>query len=221
MEPFKPLHQSITEPDEAELVDRVFAHTGYRSTLLNLQNMPTAPGWLTREPLLEMPGQPKGDVDVLLVEPGRVDEATAIEVKRFKVVIEEGGFGVVNKLGEFRKGVQQANALAAIGFAQVYLLILIVVDSRPAHAGTISYRGSTAQAKSVVRQAVSIQHLDPRVGLLLYEVAQPMDHRPLTVGSGGFHLERLATIVPQTSVVSDWIRTRVSRLTFPRTIALS
>jgi hypothetical protein len=44
---------------------------------------------------------------------------------------------------EYDKAVSQANRLAEMGFAQVYLFVIVVVDSRENNQGRYTYEGST------------------------------------------------------------------------------
>jgi hypothetical protein len=69
------------------------------------------------------------DVDLLLVEPNAPEAAVAIEIKRIRVHARTFAGGIPNKLQEYEKAVQQANRLARVGFAQVYLYVFVVVDS--------------------------------------------------------------------------------------------
>jgi hypothetical protein len=100
----------------------------------------------------------------------------------------------VNKLSEISKGIGQANKLARIGFGQVYLWVLVHVDSRKQNRGQVSYTDLGTRLRGQIGSELSTYGLLDRVGLLSYEFVQPMDYAPLGVGSAGTHLERLAEV---------------------------
>jgi hypothetical protein len=84
------------------------------------------------------------------VVPGDQPElSTAIQVKRFEAIVrmdEEGFDEVKGSCPErFRKlmakGIRQANATKRVGFAQVYLWIFVVIDTRKRNSGWYTYDG--------------------------------------------------------------------------------
>jgi hypothetical protein len=200
------IHPSLVEIDEAELVERVLSNPLRRDFLLNIKGIEAHSIALTCVPMTGLPGSPEGDVDILLVPPGRPDRATAIEVKRIKVGASALRSRRPNRLREFTtKAVRQANRLARIGFSQTYLWPLVVVDSREQNAGRNTYDGMPASMHSAVMDALTVNGLDPRVGLIHYNFVQPMDYSPLTVGAGGTHLVKLAEEVAQSADVTTWV----------------
>jgi hypothetical protein len=192
-------------------VRRLLAHPFNRADLLGIRGIPSDALTLTTVPLIGLPGSPQGDVDILAWAPPRTDEAVAFEVKRFKVVVEQDSWARLNKLHEFQQGVRQANLLARIGFCQVYLWVLVVVDSRAQNVGTISYAGMNSDTNREVGAAVDTRGLDSRIGVVVHELVQPMDNPPLTVGSGGIHLIHAATPVPQPPEVTAWVSQKAER----------
>ena len=198
-------HGSLTSMPEAELVQRLLAHPFNRADLLGIRGIPSDALTLTRVPLAALPGSPKGDVDVLAWAPGRPEEAVVFEVKRFKVVVEGGSWDRPNKLHEFQKGVRQANLLAQVGFCQVYLWVLVVVDTRKQNVGTVSYAGMSPELRSEVAGAITTGGLDPSIGVVQHELVQPMDNPPLTVGTGDLHLVQLAESTIQPEEVTAWV----------------
>ena len=94
--------------------------------------------------------------------------------------------------------------LAQVGFSQVYLFVLVVVDSRDQNTG-ISYDGATSELQGIIRKTISTKDLVQRVGLMYYELVQPMDHPPLSVGTYGGHLERIAETAEQPHPFTQWV----------------
>ena len=130
----------------------------------------------------------------------------AIEVKRIK--FGEAAFrpgGAPNKLHEYEKGVAQANGLHSLGFHQVYLYVLVVVDSRENNQGRLSYDGLSSEQMSIVETTVSLDHLHADVGMVVSTFVQPMDQPPLTIGAFGGSLKRAATPRAQPRRLTDWL----------------
>lgn len=199
-------HRSIADMSEDEVVERLLSDPLWPYEMFQLHGVPHGSSWRTRVSLSTAPGQFRGDVDVLLCRPDRPAEAVAYEVKRIKFglsALRPGG--KPNKLHEFKKAVEQANRLAQVGFSQVYLHIIVVVDSREQNDGRVTFRGLSSQLKSLVNSVISLHGLDKRVGLCDLEFTQPMDHPPFSVGTHGLHLRRLATATAQPPELTDWV----------------
>lgn len=203
--PNPPLHASLADIPEKELVCRLVESPRFRENLLGIAGLPAAPLILQAEDLSDAPGAVEGDADLLFVEPKAPEAAVAVEAKRIKVHGRAFETARPNKLHEYAKAVEQANQLARIGFAQVYLYVFVVVDSREHNAGRYTFDGLTPELRAVVAAVVSLKDLDPRVGLAMYDLNQPMDHPPLTTGDGGIQLERLATPAAQPPELTRWL----------------
>lgn len=200
-----PLHASIAEIPEGELVHQLLGDRHWRASLFGIRGMPNNPRLLQRLPLEDAPAGFVGDADIVLCEPEHPSVATAIEVKRIKVGAAAFKTGRPNKLQEYEKAVEQANRLAQVGFAQVYLYIIVVVDSRANNDGWYTYDGLTADLRAKIEPTISLAHLDSRIGLVRHDFVQPMDHPPLELGTYGGQLIRLAREVPQSAGVTAWI----------------
>jgi hypothetical protein len=198
-------NDSIADIKESELVQRLIDDPHWRSDILGLQGMPDRPQILRGALLSGAPGSFEGDADLILFESGKPEIATAIEVKRIKIQASTFESGKPNKLREYPKAVEQANRLVAVGFAQVYLYIFVVVDSRTNNNGECTYDGLTPDLSAKVQACISLENLEPQIGLVVHEFVQPMDHPPLTTGTYGGHLHRLATCVPQAPGIAAWI----------------
>src|SRR6266849_3303900 len=73
-----------------------------------------------------------------------------------------------------------------VGFSQVYLYVIVVVDSRELNIGKgHSYDGLSNDHRGLVRNALSLAGLDARVGFLQAELAQTADDPPLWPSSFG------------------------------------
>jgi hypothetical protein len=200
------LHRSVADIPEPELVAQLVEDKHWwLSNVLEIRDIPRNSLACKSVPLAGLPGEPEGDVDILLWVPGRVDEAIAIQVKRIKVGIKAVRTCRPNKLHEFEVGVRQANLLARLGFSQVYLWVFVVVDTREQNAGQITYAGLGPELYGKISGHISSKDLDPRIGLIHYELIQPMDNVPLKVGVTTGHLRQLAKSVAQPAELTLWV----------------
>jgi hypothetical protein len=199
-------HRSLADMREDELVARLLSDPLWPYEMFELHGVPRGGRFRQKVPLNTAPGGFKGDVDVLLCSPDRPDEAVAYEVKRIKFGVSAlRPAGKPNKLHEFQKAIQQANLLANVGFSQVYLYLIVVIDAREQNAGKVTYAGLSAKPKSLVASVISVQGLHPRNGFCELEFTQPMDYPPLTIGTHGLHVHRLATPALQSTELTKWI----------------
>jgi hypothetical protein len=203
--PNPPLHASLADIPEKDLVRRLVENPLSRADLLGVRGMPTDPLMFQALDLRDTPGSVQTDVDLLFLKTNAPEAAVAIEVKRIKVHAPTFASGIPNKLQEYEKAVGQVNLLASVGFAQVYLYVFVVVDSRHHNAGRVTYAGLTPQLEARIDAVISLLNLDARIGLVVHELVQPMDHPPLTVGAGGMELRRLATPAHQPAELTQWL----------------
>jgi hypothetical protein len=192
-------------------VARLLSDPTWPSDFFELAGMPR--GMSNRQCVLldTAPGNYRGDIDVLLCDPDQPEHAVAYQIKRIKFGIDQIRVGRPNKLSEFRKLAQQANLLIEMGFWQVYAYVVIVVDAREQNSGRLTYHGLSPKLKSLVDQEISLEQLNPRVGLGILDFTQPMDRKPFTVGTQGLHLRRLASSAPQDPALTQWITTLFDR----------
>jgi hypothetical protein len=198
---------SIADIAEDKLIQRLFSDRLWGTEFFDLAGMPRR--MLNRQRVLldTAPGNFKGDIDVLRCAPDNPEQAVAYEVKRIKFGIPSlRPGGRPNKLHEFKKAAQQANLLARMGFWQVYLYIVVVVDAREQNAGKITYAGLSSKLRSLVYSTVSTGPLDERVGLGILDFTQPMDNEPFVVGTHGLDLRRKSKPLAQNEQLTNWVR---------------
>jgi hypothetical protein len=199
------IHPSIADIPEDKVVEVLLSDPVWRSDIFELSGNPR--GVLDRQkvPLQTAPGGFRGDADILLISPGRPEEAVAFEMKRIKFgmsALRPGGRP--NKLHESRKAVQQANRLADVGFWRVYLYVITVVDAREQY-GKDNCQELSAGLRSLVASVVTTHGLNPQVGLCDLMFTQPEDYAPFTVGGRVHSLHRLATPQPQSEDLTKWV----------------
>src|SRR5205809_1736934 len=84
-----PIHASITERSESEVVANTLRDPHYRNTALNIKGLYAEDALIRTEVGLHLFRKKlPGDVDILIVPNGQADQSTAIQVKRFKLLVE-------------------------------------------------------------------------------------------------------------------------------------
>lgn len=201
-----PKHPSLTSLSESELVAQLLSDPHWRQRTIGIHGIPSDVEPLLAVPLSGLPSDPEGDIDMLLVPPGRPEQSIAVQAKRVKV-----GDGALldnqrpNKLKDLSELRHQTDLLLRMGFSQVYAFVFVVVDSRMHNGGALSYAGMTRQLALTVESEVSGIKLDERVGLMHIELVQPLDDRPLGAGTYSGRVLRLAHQSSQPVAVTDWV----------------
>jgi hypothetical protein len=206
------IHDSLAEIPEDKLVDRVVTDVLWGREFFQFYGTPS--GMVNRQcvPLNSAPGNPKGDIDVLLCAPDHPEQSVAYQVKRLKFGISQLRNGVPSKLEEFKKLAQQTNLIARMGFWQVYAAVIVVADAREQNAeaqntGKLTFQGLSSGLRILVNSAVSsaIRLFDTRIGIEVIEFIQTMDSEPFTVGTSGLHILRRSQPGTQSEQLSQWI----------------
>lgn len=198
-------HCSLSDLPEGRLVKNLLADAHWRTRVIGLSGIPADVIDYLEVPLNGLQ-QLQGDIDILLVPPGRPDRATAIQVKRLKVHETSFVTEMPGKLSELSKLQRQVNPLAAVGFWQVFSFVFVAVDSRINNAGQFSYAGLTPILRTKIESAISLEGLDPRVGLVHFEFVQPIDHYPLGAGTYSVRPRRMAQLAVQPSDITEWVK---------------
>lgn len=195
-------HSSLAEMSEPALVRALLSDAHWRSRVLGIHGIPND---VVPYPNVPLDGLASGDIDILLVAPDGFDQVTAIQAKRIKVHEPTFATKMPGKLSELSKLQQQSNLLASLGFWQVYSFVLVTVDSRVNNGNQLSYAGLTASLTARIESAISLDGLSSRVGLVHFEIVQPIDHYPLGAGTFSGRLKRLAQPLAQPPAVTEWV----------------
>jgi hypothetical protein len=201
------IQPSIADIHESKLVERLMRSICGREDLTGISGISENVEHFLEVPLDGCPGgHPRGDIDILLFERTIPEYATAIQVKRVKVSHNSFETSLPNKLAEIEKGVRQTNLLCTLGFAQVYFYVFVVVDSRTQNTEEYGYKGLTEELHATIDATLSSLRLNERAGLIKYTFIQPMDYPPLGVGAGDATMIRKATLTPQPTNLTEWLR---------------
>jgi hypothetical protein len=157
------LHQSITEIKEQELIAFLLKDLYFRNRVLNIEGLEAEDAVMWKEyRSADFAKSCRATVDILVVPKGHPEQSTAIQAKRYQVEIESDDADYTKQIRHmadlFRKGVRQANDNADLGFWQVYLWVLVVIDSRKRNAGRLTYEGADSLLSSLIRSTISTEH---------------------------------------------------------------
>lgn len=200
--------ESIAEIPEPELVRRLLADPHWRERFLCIHGIPDEPRALSEVPLTGTRGE--GDIDILAVDPSTPEEATAIQVKRIKVSQRTFETGLPNGFPAIKHLQRQSSLLVRLGFWQVFSYAIVVVDSRANNQGVYAFDGLTADLRSRIESALSMEGLHANVGFIQFELCQPIDHEPLSTGTFFAHIRRMPRTQPQPEAITAWVRARLA-----------
>jgi hypothetical protein len=207
------VEQSITATSEAELIDVVFARDTWR-LVMGLPPLASS-DWPHRLrvplPRAKKATKTSGDIDILTMPPALPDRAIAAEAKLVRVGADAFYTIEPNGLSNWQQGIKQANRLAAHGFHCVYLYMFVLVDSRANNSGAWTYKGASSQLDERISQAMHLDRIDTRVGVVENRFVQPVDRTPFEFGTAQSSIIRMATSVAQPDEVTGWVRSEFAR----------
>lgn len=195
--------RSLAEIPEGELVQFLLADSHWRQRIVGLHGIPDEARHYPEVQLASL-GK-KGDIDILLVAPGHAEFATAIQVKRVKVSSMTFASGKPNRLDALKELKRQTNLLVDLGFAQVFCFVIVVVDSRIQNGCAYRFDGLTPVLRRIIENSLSTEGLAKRVGLVHFEIDQPMDDAPLSTGTFFAKALRMPEIAVQPQPLTTWV----------------
>jgi hypothetical protein len=207
------VEQSITATVESDLIDVVFARDTWR---LVMGLPPLASGdWPHRLrvplPADKTTGKTTGDVDILAMPPWMPDKAIAAEAKLVRVGADAFYTIEPNGLANWQQGIKQANRLAALGFHGVYIYMFVLVDSRANNKGEWTYKDTTPRLDERISDAMHLDQIDNRVGVVENRFVQPVDRTAFEFGTAQSSILRMATPLSQSDKLTEWVRSEFAR----------
>jgi hypothetical protein len=197
---------SLAELTESALVGELMADpTWWQGRITNVVGFPNAALYLREVSCAGLPGEPLGDIDVLVIPDGAPEHSIAIQAKRIKVGPNAFLSGEPNQINKLPKLRQQANLLAEVGFSQTYCYVFVVIDSRQNNDGEFRYDGLNAILRERLESLDLLSGLDERAGVMRFELVQPIDERPLGAGSFAGRCVRIAKQQVQPQAVTEWV----------------
>jgi len=176
--------QSISKEEEKEIIQWFFGQLLLRKVLYEeLGIEQTRPFKLkVTEPIISNPNKKLGDIDILICDKNNPHRAIAMEGKRIKAIVEASGQEKINKIGDIKDAVLQANAMRDMGFYNSYLVLFIEVDGREREETNFFFRGLSDQNFKRVYDFPQRDQLHDDIGVIFIEIVQPIDR---TVNKAG------------------------------------
>jgi hypothetical protein len=193
----------VSVPDEAKIMNFILASSDRDLILgeLGFNSDSFVRCGVTR-PIITDPSKKPGDIDALICERGRPDQAVALQCKRVKVRDNQR----VNKLGNITDAVVQANRQREIGFCRNYLAILVVTDGRSRTENNVVFRGPTPETFSRIYDFTRNQSLHEDVGLMFIELTQPTGKSFRRMNDIGVCIDKEARLLQQSPALTNRIR---------------
>ena len=144
----------------------------------------------------------QGDLDLMLWDAARPQEAVAVECKRVKVRTLDANNDHLNKLEGVAEGVGKANRLyQKFMFYQTYLMVMTAVDASRQDEANIPCRGISSTRSpdygetQTLRKIIEFPErdiLNPHVGIVFVEFVQPTKVSFDRCGCLGIYVDRTA-----------------------------
>ena len=157
-----------------------------------------------KEPFTQSQAFP-GDIDLLLLQPEHPDRPVAFECKRVKIIAQEGGAPIVNRLSELDRGILQAGAYRALGFHQTYLLVILLDDGRVMKTPNIMFRYNDTAPIDKVFNIPWHKNLHPDVGVVYVRINQMTGKHIDHSHSIGYFIDKPAYPITQTAEMTNKI----------------
>jgi hypothetical protein len=204
---------SLAEVTESALLEQLMADpTWWRGRVMNVVGFPDYAQYIREISCSGLPGELVGDIDILVVPDAEPAQSIAIQAKCIKVGPGAFATGEPNRIGKLPKLHQQANLLARVGFSQTYCYVFVLVDSRENNAGEFRYDGLNAKLRERLDSLDLLSGLDERIGVIRFDLVQPIDDRPLGTGSFVGRPVRIAKPQVQPQEITQWVLETKRRL---------
>lgn len=150
-----------------------------------------------KEPIT-VPNKMPGDIDILLYEEGKEENAIGIECKIVKSESRENQLPKINKITSVqKKGTKQANGYFEIGFSRVYLLVILLDDGRNYKNPNVMFRTTPSETLKELYGFDWKTKMNDNIGIIYAHVNQfTSNHINQTKGLG-LRVEREATYIRQ------------------------
>ena len=150
-----------------------------------------------KEPIT-IPNKIPGDIDILLYEQGKEQNAVGIECKIVKSESRENQPPKINKIVSVqKKGTIQANGYARLGFGRVYLLVILLDDGRHYKNPNVMFRTTPSEWLNELYGFDWKTRMNDNIGIIYAHVNQfTSNHINQTKGLG-LRVERKAIYAEQ------------------------
>lgn len=158
-------------------------------------------------PVIENPQGKPGDIDLLICDDRRTDQAIALQCKRMKVAALNQEYDNLNKLSDITGGVKQANFQRFnLGFHRNYLLILIEAYGKKRSGSNVLFRGPSRETFKEIYEFPMRESLHNDVGVIFVEISQPTGKSFREMAYVGVCIDKEAARLDQTLALTNRVR---------------
>ncbi len=168
-------YKSIREFTESEIIEFIYKEKFYHQLYKEIGLSDSQRITILREQkepfILEQNSKP-GDIDLILFDPQKPENAIAVEVKCVKFKTKENQSVTTNREKLISEGISQVNQYLKLGFHKTYLLVILLDESwEQAKPNSIFKETGLENAQKLVNPKV-LKNLDRNIGLLYMGVRQ-------------------------------------------------
>jgi hypothetical protein len=200
--------ENVTGERESEIL-KWLMESSFRDLLLNKLDV-SSDAFIARDvarPVIENPQGKPGDIDLLICDGNRADQAIAFQCKRVKVKAFNQDDDDVNKLSNITGGVKQANFQRNnLGFHRNYLVILIEAYGKKRAGNNVLFRGPNQETFKAIYEFPMRESLHSDVGVIFIEISQPTGKSFRKMAVVGVCIDQEAARLDQPPVLTNRIR---------------
>lgn len=152
------------------------------------------------------PNKLPGDIDMIIADPHKPDQAIAFECKKVKAVAQNTEPPKINNLKSLHHGVKQANAYQSLGFYQSYLMILLLDDGRTLTTPNTMFRYNKHEMLEAIYNIQFTEPIHADVGVIYVRINQMTGKHYNHSASLGFCIDKHAGSLGQTVEMTNKIR---------------
>lgn len=197
----------VTNEGEERIIRWIMASSGRKLLLQELGvGLDAFVAFSVRQPVVPVGHFKPGDIDLLICDDNRADQAIAIQCKRVKVKALSQGQDNYNKVSDITGGVKQANLQRRnLGFHRNYLMIITETYGQQRSSNNTLFRGPNQQTFSAIYQFPQRESLHPDVGVVFVMVSQPTGKSFKSMSVIGVCLDQEAARLDQTDHLTNRI----------------
>ena len=159
-----------------------------------------------RHPVIEHGHFKPGDIDILICDQDRADQAIGIQCKRVKVRALSDEVDDCNKIPDITGGIKQVNLQREhLGFHRNYLMIVIETNGRSRSSNNVLFRGPSRESFKEIYDFPRRESLHPDVGIVFVKVTQPTGKSFQRMADIGICVDQDAARLEQTAQLTNRI----------------
>lgn len=200
--------ENVTKIEEEAIIKWLLASPA-KGLLLKVLEVEQAPfiAHSVRQPVVENPQKKPGDIDILICDGSRADQAIAIQCKAVKITAFNQEEDDISKLPDIKDAVLQANKQRAnFGFHRNYLAVIVKAYGRKRTQYNVLFRGPTEDTMQLLYEFPQRESLHSDVGILFIDISQPTGKSYDQMAVVGICHDKQAALLEQTPNLTNRIK---------------